>query len=108
MLKISIIGALIGVVILYIISDNIKLDETSISKIEDDDIGSDVKVMGVVSDVFNSDKVSILTITQPADMKVVVMENISVSVGDYIEVIGEIDEYEGEKEVIGNRVRVID
>ena len=37
-------------------------------------------------------------------MKVVVMKNISVKEGDYIEVIGEVEEYNGELEVMGNRV----
>jgi DNA/RNA endonuclease YhcR with UshA esterase domain len=40
-------------------------------------------------------------------MKIVLYENVSISEGDYIEVIGEIDEYKGEREVIGNRVRRI-
>lgn len=107
LLKISTICALIGVFVLYLISSNIKIDETSISKIEEEQIGKDVKVKGVVKDVFNGEKISIITITQPEEMKIILYENVSVSEGDYIEVIGEIDEYKGEREVIGNRVRVI-
>ena len=107
LLKVAIICALIGVFILYIVSENITIDETSISNIEKEQIGNDVKVKGVVKDAFNGEKVSIITITQPDDMKVVVYGNVNLKEGDYIEVIGEIDEYNGELEVIGNRVRVI-
>ena len=107
LLKIAIIAALAGVFILYLISDNIVLSESSIGQIEGEEIGSDVKVKGIVDDVYNGEKLSIITITQPESMKVLLFENVSVVVGDYIEVIGEIDEYNGEKEVIGNRVRVI-
>jgi len=107
LLKISLISALVGVFVLYLISDNIVIDETSIGKIEGEDVGSDVKVKGIVNDVYNGEAISIITITQPSDMKVIVFENVSVNVGDYIEVIGEIEDYQGELEVIGNRIRVI-
>ena len=107
LLKIAIISALAGIFILYLISDNIEISESSIGNIENEDIGSDVKVKGVVKDVFNGESISIITITQPYDMKVILFENVSISEGDYIEVIGEIDEYNGELEVIGNRVRKI-
>lgn len=107
LLRISIIGALVGVFVLYLISDSIKIDETSISKITDENIGNDVKVTGVVKDVFNGEKSSIITITQPEEMKIVVMENVSVKGGDYIEVIGDVQEYNGRLEVMGQRVRVI-
>jgi len=107
LLKIAIISALAGILILYLISDNIEVSKSSIGKIENEDIGSDVKVKGVVKDVFNGEKISIITITQPEEMKIILFENVSVSEGDYIEVIGEIDEYNGELEVIGNRVRRI-
>lgn len=107
LLKIAIICALAGIFILYLISDNITIDESSIGKIEEEQIGNDVKVKGVVKDVFNGERISIITITQPEEMKIILYENVTVEEGDYIEVIGEIDEYNGELEVIGNRVRRI-
>ena len=93
LLKIAIISALAGIFILYLISDNIVIGESSIAKIENEEIGSDVKVKGIVNDVFNGEKISIITITQPSDMKIVLYDNVSIAEGDYIEVIGEIDEY---------------
>jgi len=107
LLRIAIIGALVGIFLLYVISGSITLDETSVGRIEDEEIGNDVKVKGRVKDVFNGEKLSIITISQPSDMKVLLFDNVSMSEGDYIEVIGEIDEYNGEREVIGNRVRMI-
>lgn len=107
LLKIAIIGALVGIFLLYIISGRITLDETSISNIENEGIGSDVKIKGVVKEVFNAEKLSIITISQPSDMNVLLFDNVSIAKGDYIEVIGEVEEYEGEMEVIGNRVRRI-
>ncbi len=112
LLKISIISALIGIFILYIVSENIKIDDIDISKIKKEQIGSDVKIKGVVKSAFNGKKASIITITKNEEMKIVIMnennkKNISLKEGDYIEVIGEINEYEGELEVMGERIRVI-
>ena len=107
LLKIAIISALTGIFILYLISDNVVLNESSISQIEGEEIGRYVKIKGIVDDVYNGEKLSIITVTQPESMKILLFENVSVVVGDYIEVIGEIDEYNGEREVIGERIRVI-
>lgn len=107
LLRISIICALVGIFVLYLISDNIVLNESSISNIKNEEIGKDVKIKGVVKDVFNGESLSIITITQPDEMKIIFYDNVSVSKGDYIEVIGEVDEYNNEREVIGNRMRRI-
>ena len=111
LLRISLICALFGVFVLYIISDGINLDEASISGIKGEDAGSDAKLKGVVKSVFNGEKASIITITKPEELKVVIIKkdrgNISVKEGDYIEVVGEIEEYEGEMQMIGNRIRVV-
>lgn len=107
LLKISIIGALVGIFVLYLISDNIKINESSIGKIGSGEVGKDVKVNGIVKDVFNGEKVSIITITQPEEMKIVFYDNVSLKEGDYVEVIGEVEEYNGKMEIMGNRVRVI-
>ena len=111
LLKISLIFALVGVFVLYLLSDSINIDQTAISKIKSEEVGNDVKVTGIVKNAFNGEKVIILTITQPEDIKVTIIKNnernISLKEGDYIEVIGEIDEYNGEKRLMGNRLRVI-
>ncbi|MBU0627940.1 MAG: hypothetical protein KKC75_02030 [Nanoarchaeota archaeon] len=107
LLKTAIICAILGVFIIYLISENVVLDESSIGKIKEEQIGKDVKLKGVVNSVFNSEKATIITITQPEEIKVMLQGNISLSEGDYVEVIGEVDEYNGELEIIGNRVRII-
>ena len=69
LLKIAIIGALVGIFVLFIIAESIKIDETSISKISGDDIGKDIKVTGVVKSVFNGEKSAMITITKPEEMQ---------------------------------------
>jgi len=109
LLKIALICSLLGLIILYIVAENISIDEKTIDKINKDDFGSDVKIKGAVNKIIDLENVMIVEITQPTNMPVVLFkeEDINLSEGDYIEVIGEIDEYNGELEVIGHRVRVI-
>ena len=53
----------------------------------------------------------LITIEQPQDITVVLFksknESIVINKGSNIEVIGKVDEYKGELEIIGNKVRVI-
>ena len=50
----------------------------------------------------------IFEVMQPNSVTVVLFESgVEVSEGDMVEVIGEIEEYEGKREVIGNKVGVI-
>ena len=107
LLKIAIICSLAGIFAIYLISENYDLDESSIGSIKEDQIGKDVKLKGVINSIFNGEKATIITITQPEEIKVMLQGNVSLNKGDYVEVIGEVDEYNGELEIIGNRVRVI-
>jgi len=99
LLKVALICSLVGIVALYFISENI------------DDIDKNVKVKGFVKDLFENEKVMIITIEQPQDMTIVLFksknESVGINKGSNIEVIGKVDEYEGELEIIGNKVRVI-
>lgn len=111
LLKIALICSLIGVVALYLISENLEIKQKNIEKITLDDVDKNVKVKGIVRDLFENDKIMIITIEQPQEMKVVLFksknESIGIFEGNEIEVIGKVDEYEGELEIIGNKVRVI-
>lgn len=111
LLKIALICSLIGVAALYFISENIEIKQTNIEKITFDDVDRNVKVKGVVNDLFENENVMIIDVIQPEEITVVLFKrnnkNISIGKGDNIEVIGKVDEYEGKLEIIGNRVRVI-
>ena len=63
-LKIALIVSLIGLLILYLISDNITIKQASIEKITLDNKDEMVKVRGIVSRVTDTEKVTIMEITQ--------------------------------------------
>lgn len=108
LIAIAIICSLAGVFALYIISESISINESTIEKINNGKIGSNVKLNGVVKDVFSGNKSTIITITKPEEVKVIFYEKgIGLQKGDYVEIIGETEEYNGEVNIMGNRVRKI-
>ena len=111
LLKVALIASLLGLLILYIISDNITIKEKNIEKITLDNKDEMVKVKGTVSKVIDTEKVTIMEITQPQEITVVLFkgENKTTPIkeGDEIEIIGKVDEYEGKLEIIAHRARIV-
>lgn len=108
----ALVCALVGVTVLYFTSSNIEISEKTIDKINKEHIGEDVKLIGRISSIFETENVYFVKLTQPNTMDVLVFknkeQNLSLVKGDYVEIIGKIDEYEGKIEVIGHRIRVIE
>ena len=110
LLKIALICSLLGLLILYLISDNIEIKEKNIEKITLENKDEFVKLRGIVSNVVDTEKVVIMEITQPQEITVVLFkdkETVNIQQGNEVEVIGKVDEYEGSLEIIADRLRVI-
>ena len=107
-LKIALIFSLIGLIMLYFISDNIGVKEYS-ARINSD-IGEDVKLKGVVKSIRKGNNTAFIEIEQNLPLGIVLFENknINLTQGDFVEVIGEVQDYNGKEEVIANRIRVVE
>lgn len=112
LLRIALISGIIGLVILFIISDNLEIKEKDIDKINKANVEEDVKLIGTISRITNLEKVTFIELEQPATMTIILFKdknkNITLYKGDKVEIIGEIDEYNGELEVIAQRIRVLE
>ncbi|MCK4589940.1 MAG: OB-fold nucleic acid binding domain-containing protein [Nanoarchaeota archaeon] len=108
--KISLIGAVLGIVILYLIASEISLSESMISRIDDLPEGETVLVKGVVKRVTNVEKVAFLDVAQEEIKTITVVlfkdRDVELSEGDYVLIEGTTEDYEGKKEIIGNKVEV--
>ena len=108
--KISLIGAVLGVLTLYFISLQMDVGERSIGELDGVKDDQDVKVIGVVKRIGGTDKVAFLEIAQEEVKTVTVVlfkdENVSLVEGDVVEIEGSVETYRGEKEIIGNKVEV--
>ena len=108
-LRIALVCSLVGVFILYLVSDNINISESNINKINKDNVNEYVKIKGIVTKITDLEKVMFIEITQPSSVDVIVFKdkNISLNERDHVEVIGKTEEYNGKKELIADRIRVI-
>ena len=108
--KIAIICSLIGLVGLFFVSDKITVKRIDVGKITDSDVGKEVRVIGKIERVSDTDKVMFLEVGQEKVERISVVlfkeEEIRLKEGDYIELIGELDEYKGEYSIIANAVKV--
>ena len=106
-LKIALIFSLIGLIALYFISEGIKVKEYTGRSINSN-IGDDVKLEGIVKNVRKTQNAAFIEVEQKVPLKVVVLKNeVNLTAGEIVEVIGEVQEYNGNEEIMANRIRVV-
>jgi pyrimidine operon attenuation protein/uracil phosphoribosyltransferase len=105
LLKLSLICSLCGVVILFLISPMIKTPYRSISEINSLESSDSVKLQGVVTNIKELNNTVMIDVAQLNNITVVVFSsNIQVYRGDYIEVTGTVQDYEGKKGLIADKI----
>jgi len=107
LLKLALICSLMGLILLYFVSQIIGIEEVNVEKITHGDVGGVVKIMGDIKSVRVVNNITFLKIEKPEIFEVVLFKSLNLTEGDYVEVIGEIEEYKGKREIIGNAIRVI-
>jgi len=109
--KIALICSFLGLIGLYFISDKISVDRISISDVDKEEIGENVKIIGKIERITNMDKVVFLEISEMKTEEISVVlfkdRDFYLTEGSYVEIEGEIDEYNGEKEVIASKIKLI-
>ena len=109
--KIALICSFLGLIGLFFISDRISIDRINISDIDKEDLGEEIKIIGRIERVTNSDKVVFLEISEMKTESISIIlfkdRDIELQEGSYVEIEGEIDEYNGKMEVIASRVKLI-
>ena len=110
-MKAALTCSLFGIVLLFLVSERIEVKELDISKIENEKIGNDIKVIGRVGRVTDTGKMMFLEVEQEKIEQITIIlfkpGDISLVEGEYVEIVGEIDDYKGKKEIIANRVKKI-
>lgn len=108
LLRVALIISFIGLLFLYFISGNIEIKTKTSERINNAETGQEVIVKGIVSSIRTSEKASFVNIETIDEENIVVFENIKgIKQGDYIEVVGKIDEYNGKQEIIAEKIRKI-
>ncbi|MBI4153295.1 hypothetical protein HY497_02115 [Candidatus Woesearchaeota archaeon] len=110
LLRVALLVSIIGMVLLFFISSQLSAGEQTISQLDELPEGKEIKVTGVVLRVNDAENVVFLDIAEEKieDVTVVLFKDgkVDVKEGDVVTVVGSLEEYEGKKEIIGNRVEV--
>lgn len=106
--KISIISTIIGLLFLLLYAGEIDLK--AVSNIEDIPEEELIKIKGIVTSLRTSDKTIFLEVEGETVQKnqVIVFsdQDIYLKEGDYVEISGMVEEYNGKKEIIANEIIV--
>ncbi len=109
LLKIALICSLVGLVLLYFISTKIDVKDYKPSLLNKD-VGDDVKLTGRVSKITDRGNVVFIEVDQQSPVNVVLFtgsDNLKLSNGDNVEVIGRVQEYNGKNEIIAKKIRLV-
>ena len=106
LLKISLLVCLAGLLGLYFVSSGMNPAVSSnLDSVENEE---EVMVKGVLSKVTDTDKVAFLEVSNEKIETVTVVlfkdSEINLVEGDYVEILGTVEEWKGDKEIIGNKV----
>jgi len=103
--KYALITFLIGLLVLFIISQNLEPKLIKISDINSQMTDNYVKVQGNIIKIKNYDTFSIITLNDSTEsISVLVNQNISLS--ENIEVIGKVKEYRGSLEIEASQIKL--
>lgn len=108
LLRIALLGSVVGVVILLLLSEQIGVQKEVISRLDGVPEGKEVEVVGKILRFSDKGKVAFVEIAEQKIEAVNVVlfkdRNITLREGDIVRVTGSVEEYEGKKEILGNRV----
>ena len=106
--KVTIIASILGLLLLYLYTGEIELKP--ITTLENTDFDETVTVQGKIYKLSQQDTIAFLDIeNEKIELTKVVLfkdEDIWLKVGDYVEITGTVEEYNGEQEIIGNKIEV--
>lgn len=101
--KIALLVSVMGLLLLLFVSDYVPAQTK-----EQSFLSSKTTVQGVVKSIQLREKVAFLTIegqkTETMEVVVFAPESLYLQEGDYIEIIGTLEEYQGKKEVLAEKI----
>ncbi len=108
LLKLALLISILGLILLYIVSKNIVIDDTTIEKITNEEIEGDVVIKGIVKEITERSGTTFIIINQESEIEVIVFSsNVNLSKGDNVKITGQVSEYKNQKEIIADKIEII-
>ena len=109
LLKIALISSLVGLLVLYFISTKIEIKDYNPNKLNQN-AGDDVKLTGIIAKISDKGDVIFIEVNQQNPITVVLFakdNDLILDNGDNIEVLGQVQEYNGKNEIIAQKIRKV-
>ncbi|MBD3204509.1 hypothetical protein GF327_09540 [Candidatus Woesearchaeota archaeon] len=108
LLKISLFFSVTGIVLIFIISRSIEINDTTIRKITQGEAEQEILLTGKVSEIHSSDKVTILKIQKTETIDVVMFEpDLNFQKGSKVKIKGSVDEQNDKYTIIADKIEII-
>ncbi len=109
LLKTALSFSLFGLVILFFLANNIKVEEAQLQNLTNIQEDATVRLKGVATYVDDNGKLIYLKIAQPHTIDILVFKssNLTLHKGDFLEVQGTISEYKGKPEIIATKISIL-
>jgi RPA family protein len=104
LLKIALSTSVIGLALLLLILFSTGFKEIDISEAKQTEEGSAIKITGTIEKVTSNEGFSIISIRKEETIDIVVFDSINLSKGQIVEVTGKTKEYNGQNELVADRI----
>ena len=110
LVKFALTGSLVGLIVLLIISKIIEPNQYDIQDIANLSEATEVEVKGVISGITDIGNMALIDIVQPASLPVVLFKDgqLELTRGAFVVVQGELRDYKGTKEIIANKIEIME
>ena len=110
LIKLCILSAIIGLVLLIIISDKIELPSSNISSLTKQDINKAIKIRGTITQSTNKGTVSTIFLQDKTGSIEAVLfkpSNLILKKGSFIEIEGKVSLYNEKLQITAERVKIL-
>ncbi len=110
LIKLCILSASIGLVLLIIISDKLEIPTANIASISKKDINKAIQIKGTIDEAINKGTISIAKIEDKTGKIEVILfksSNLRLKKGSFVKIDGKVSLYNQKLQIIAEKVRII-
>ncbi len=108
LLRLSLAVSIIGLALLFLASKFVQLEPTKIEDLCSKQLNDKARIKGRIEGVKELDKAYVIEVAQEKTVSVTVFKGDSVSFrpGQFVDVVGRLQEYRGKRQVVADKVRI--
>lgn len=105
LLRIALITSMAGLAGLLVALHTTDLNVTALTALDNAEMEKTVKVRGVLEKVTVTEKATFLEVVSKESVTAVIFEPVALEEGSFVEIVGTVDEYRGEREILVEQIK---